>query len=195
MTVTPAAIVVLEDAAAGAVIIVTLATTGVLVIVLEDAAPGAVIVTLATTGVLVIVLEDAAAGAVIIVTFATTGVLVIVLEDAAPGAVIVTLATTGVLVIVLEGGQVVLGIFWFLGGIFFWFSGPGWSRMYNSHKDGPHVEAAPVLFGVSFWLCLHESCRPCTIAHGLHMTHSHTLSPFGSFAADKGVSELTHSIS
>ena len=39
--------------------------------------------------------------------------------------------------------------------------------MYNSHRDGPHVEAAPVLFWVFFWVLpslvlktLHHSARP-----------------------------------
>ena len=36
---------------------------------------------------------------------------------------------------------------------------------------------------VFFGFCLHASCRPCTIVHGLHMTHSKTSSLFGSFAA------------
>ena len=191
---TAGAIVVLEDAAPGAVIIVTLATTGVLVIVLDNAAAGAIIVTLATTGVLVIVLEDAAARAVI-VTLATTGVLVIILEDAAPRAVIiVTLATTGVLVIVLERVQVVLGFLLFIVGIIFGFLCLDGRECIRVTRMDLMSRLHLFFFCVFFWFCLHGPCRPCTIAHGLHMTHSHTSSLSGSFAADKGVSEFRHSI-
>ena len=51
--------------------------------------------------------------------------------------------------------------------------------MYNSHKDGPHVEAAPVLVWVFFGFAFIGP-----ELHGLHMTRSHTSSVFGCFAAD-----------
>ena len=59
--------------------------------------------------------------------------------------------------------QVFFGYFLVFSGYVFWFSGPGWSRMYNSHREGLTSSSFLGIFLVLPSLVLktlHHSARP-----------------------------------